>query len=163
MDDLNKTAAEVIGLLKERHTMVAFAESCTGGLIAQTVTGIPGASEVFPGGIVSYANTAKMELLHVSPDTLRNYGAVSEECASEMVAGAANAFHADCAVSVTGIAGPGGGTPEKPVGTVCIGVKCFEKTLIRKYLFSGTREEIRMQTAATGLDTLRRMLLGETL
>ena len=156
-------AEEVILLLKERSAALALAESCTGGLIAKLMTDVPGSSEVFFGGVVSYANSAKQHLLGVSADTLEKHGAVSAECASEMLRGVAEQFGVPCAISVTGIAGPDGGTPEKPVGLVFIGVKCFDQVLVKEYRFRGSRAQVRERTAAVALNTLRRMLLGELL
>ena len=107
-------------LLKKKNLTVSTAESCTGGSIAARLTSIAGSSEYFNGGIVAYSNEVKMNLLHVSPETLEAYGAVSEQTVIEMVKGAMKALKTDCAVATSGIAGPGGGTPEKPVGTVWI-------------------------------------------
>ena len=107
-------------LLKKKNLTVSTAESCTGGSIAARLTSIAGSSEYFNGGIVAYSNEVKMNLLHVSPETLETYGAVSEQTVTEMVKGAMKAMKTDCAVATSGIAGPGGGTPEKPVGTVWI-------------------------------------------
>jgi len=162
-DSSHTVAEEIILLLKERSCALALAESCTGGLIAKLLTDVPGASEVFPGGVVSYANQAKRELLGVSAETLEKFGAVSAECAAEMLRGAAERFHTDCAIAVTGIAGPDGGTPEKPVGLVYIGVRCFDQILVREHRFRGSRSQVRERTAAVALNTLRRMLLGEKL
>ena len=162
-DSSRSVAEEVVLLMKEKSCALALAESCTGGLIAKLITDVPGSSEVFFGGVVSYANRAKQELLGVSADTLKKFGAVSAECAGEMLRGAAEKFHADCAVSVTGIAGPDGGTAEKPVGLVYIGVRCFDQVLVREYRFRGSRGQVRERTAAVALNTLRRMLLGEHL
>ena len=161
-DSARTVAEEVILLMKERRCALSLAESCTGGLIAKLMTDVPGSSDVFSGGVVSYANQAKRDLLGVSEDTLAKFGAVSAECAGEMLAGAADRFHTDCAIAVTGIAGPGGGTAEKPVGLVYIGVRCFEQTLVREYKFRGSRAQVRERTAAVALNTLRRMLRGET-
>lgn len=110
--------------LKAQKLTLATAESCTGGGIAALVTSVPGSSEYFKGGIVAYSNEAKTNLLGVRPDTLEQHGAVSRETVSEMAAGAMRAFRADCAVATSGIAGPGGGTPDKPVGTVWIAIAC---------------------------------------
>ncbi len=162
-DSSHTVAEEVILLMKERSCMLALAESCTGGLIAKLITDVPGSSEAFCGGVVSYANSAKQHLLGVSAETLKKYGAVSAECAGEMLSGAAEKFSAGCAISVTGIAGPDGGTAEKPVGLVYIGVKCFGQVLVKEYRFRGSRAQIRERTAAVALNTLRRMLLGEHL
>lgn len=112
---------EKIGeLLKSKNLSLSTAESCTGGSIAALVTSVPGSSEYFNGGIVAYSNEVKMSLLHVSAETLEKYGAVSRETVIEMVKGAMKALKTDCAVSTSGIAGPSGGTKEKPVGTVWI-------------------------------------------
>ena len=162
-DSSRTVAEEVILLMKERSCALSLAESCSGGLIAKLLTDVPGSSEAFYGGVVSYANSAKRDLLGVSEDTLKKFGAVSAECAGEMLRGAAEKFHVDCAISVTGIAGPDGGTPEKPIGLVFIGVKCFDQILVKEYRFRGSRSQVRERTAAVALNTLRRMLLGEHL
>ncbi len=162
-DGASTVAAEILHLLKERGATLALAESCTGGLISELITDMPGASAGYLGGIVSYANEVKRNLLGVSEETLRKYGAVSAECAGEMLSGVVERFRSDCAISVTGIAGPKGGTPEKPVGLVYIGVRCFEQSLVAEYHFRGSREQIRARSAATALNTLRRMLRGEKL
>jgi nicotinamide-nucleotide amidase len=132
-------------------------------LISKLLTDVSGSSAVFFGGVVSYANSAKQNLLGVSETTLKKSGAVSAECAAEMLRGAAGKFQVPCAISVTGIAGPDGGTPEKPVGLVFIGVKCFDQVLVKEYHFRGSRAQVRERTAAVALNTLRRMLLGEHL
>ena len=99
----------------------------------------------------------------MSAETLEKFGAVSAECAAEMLRGAAERFHTDCAIAVTGIAGPDGGTAEKPVGLVYIGVRCFDQVLVREHRFRGSRPQVRERTVAVALNTLRRMLLGEKL
>ena len=115
-----KLEEKVGELLKEKKLFLSTAESCTGGGIAVLITSIPGSSEYFNGGIVAYSNEIKMSLLHVSAETLEKDGAVSRETVTEMVKGAMKTLKTDCAVATSGIAGPGGGTPEKPVGTVWI-------------------------------------------
>ena len=115
-----KLEEKVGELLKAKKLSLSTAESCTGGSIAALVTSVPGSSEYFNGGIVAYSNEVKMSLLHVSAETLEKYGAVSRETVIEMVKGAMKALKTDCAVATSGIAGPGGGTAEKPVGTVWI-------------------------------------------
>lgn len=115
-----KLEEEIGELLKAKKISLSTAESCTGGGIAALVTSVPGSSEYFKGGIVAYANEVKEELLGVRPETLVAYGAVSRETVVEMAKGAMNRLKTDCAVATSGIAGPGGGTPEKPVGTVWI-------------------------------------------
>lgn len=111
---------EIGELLKAKKLSLSTAESCTGGGIAAFITSVPGSSDYFNGGIVAYSNEVKMSLLHVSADTLESYGAVSRETVTEMAKGAMKTLKTDCAVATSGIAGPGGGTPEKPVGTVWI-------------------------------------------
>lgn len=115
-------AEEINTLLKGRQLTLATAESCTGGGIAAYITSIPGSSECFKGGVVAYSNEIKTSVLHVSPETLRKYGAVSRETVAEMVKGVQDLMQTDCAIATSGIAGPGGGTPTKPVGTVWIAV-----------------------------------------
>ena len=117
-----KLEEKVGELLKAKKLSLSTAESCTGGGIAALITSVPGSSEYFNGSIVAYSNEIKMSLLHVSAETLEKYGAVSRETVTEMVKGAMKALETDCAVATSGIAGPGGGTPEKPVGTVWIAV-----------------------------------------
>ena len=115
-----KPEEEIGELLKAKNLSLSTAESCTGGGIAALITSVPGSSEYFNGGIVAYSNEIKKDLLHVSAETLAEYGAVSRETVIEMVKGAMKTLKTDCAVATSGIAGPGGGTPEKPVGTVWI-------------------------------------------
>ncbi len=115
-----KLEEQVGELLKAKKLSLSTAESCTGGGIAALITSVPGSSEYFNGGIVAYSNEVKKDLLHVSAETLAKHGAVSRETVVEMVKGAMNTLKTDCAVATSGIAGPGGGTPEKPVGTVWI-------------------------------------------
>jgi PncC family amidohydrolase len=119
-------------LLKAQQLTLATAESCSGGGVAAAITAIPGSSAYFKGGIVAYANEVKTELLHVSPETLERYGAVSEETVIEMVRGAMNTLHTDCAVSTSGVAGPDGGTAEKPVGTIWMAVAYRDKIVTFK-------------------------------
>ncbi len=122
MDCIDKTAADVVKLLLEKHLTFSAAESCTGGLVSAAITSVSGSSEVYNEGICTYANSAKMKYLGVKEETLRKFGAVSENTAYEMATGMRKAANADIAVSVTGIAGPTGGTKEKPVGTVYGGI-----------------------------------------
>lgn len=137
---------------------IATAESCTGGLVGGAITAVPGASDFFIGGVISYANSAKRALLGVSEETLSRHGAVSAECAAEMAAGACNALNADFAVSTTGIAGPGGATPDKPVGLVYIAAaKRGREATVKRNLFSGNRDEVR----AAAVETALTMLLSE--
>ena len=151
---------ELVGMrLREQGRTLAVAESCTGGLICHRITNISGSSDYFLGGVVTYGNQAKMDLLRVPGHTLAEQGAVSAETASAMALGVRVAFHSDYALSVTGIAGPTGGTPEKPVGTVFMGLATPEEVTTRHLKFSGDREMIKTLTAQTALDWLRRELV----
>ncbi len=149
--------AELVDLLKEKRLKIATAESCTGGLIAERITSVPGASAVFDCGIIAYSNEMKKCLLGVKTETLMEFGAVSEQTASEMATGVRRISGADIAVSVTGIAGPDGGSPDKPVGTVCIAVSILHRTLSKRFLFNGDRESVREQTAHSALEMVARI------
>jgi len=155
------TMEAVVGqALEKRGWKLGLAESCTGGLVSHRITAIPGSSAYFIGGVEAYANSAKMNLLGVSRDTLKAHGAVSEECAGEMAAGALRAFGADVAVSTTGIAGPGGGTPEKPVGYVCFGLATADGVVTRTHQLWGTRDWVKLLASQVALDMVRRTTLG---
>jgi nicotinamide-nucleotide amidase len=150
----------VAELLSGRH--IATAESCSAGLLAARLTERPGSSDYVSGGVVAYANEAKIGLLGVEPSLIERYGAVSEEVAEAMADGALVRFEADTAVSVTGIAGPGGGTAEKPVGTVCWCVRLGEgRSLSRTLLLPGDRADIRDRSTTVAMHLLRRVLSGE--
>ena len=148
----------VIGLLKRRQMTLTTAESCTGGLLAGTLINVPGASDIYNEGYITYANESKHKILGVKNKTLKNDGAVSEACAKEMAKGAAKAAGARAAVAVTGIAGPGGGTEEKPVGLVYIACCIDEKVWVERYQMSGDRQKIRNITVKRALDMLRRCI-----
>ncbi len=153
--DLETLAREVGHALKQHGLMLVTAESCTGGWVAQVVTSVAGSSEWFDRGLITYTNVSKRELLGVKTATLARFGAVSEQAARDMVEGALKHSHAQVALVVTGIAGPSGGTPEKPVGTVCFawaGKKRETKTAKRR--FDGDRETVRRQSVATALQGL---------
>ena len=149
------------GLLKERGLNLATAESCTGGLVADRLTNVPGSSDYFRGGVVAYAYEAKVSLLDVSWDTLRAYGAVSKETVIEMARGARVALGADIAVSVSGIAGPGGGMPDKPVGTTWIGLSTTEGDWARKFVWDGDRLQNKALSADAALQFVIDFLAGE--
>jgi nicotinamide-nucleotide amidase len=152
---------ETIGkTLKERGMTIGVAESCTGGFLASLFTSLAGASEYFYGGIVSYDNSVKMNILGVSKEVLDTYGAVSQECAEQMAAGAKKALGTDYAIATTGIAGPGGGTPEKPVGTVWIAVATPDGVISKKFAFNSTRRNINIERfAANALNMMRLQLI----
>lgn len=149
-----KIEEKVVALLKERGFWVTTAESCTGGLIAAALVDVPGCSEVLGEGYITYSDAAKRKLLGVERETLERYGAVSRQVAKQMAQGAARAAGAQAAVAVTGIAGPGGGTPNKPVGLVYIGSFVDGNVQVTEHHFNGTRTEIRMQTVAAALQQL---------
>ncbi len=137
--------------LGAKQQLLATAESCSGGLIAHRLTNTPGSSSYFQGGVVSYSNAAKVKLLGVKQESLDQYGAVSEVVAREMAEGALKRFEADWAVACTGIAGPDGGTPQKPVGLVYIGVAGLAGTNVERCQFEGDRMSIKQQTADRAL------------
>lgn len=145
---------KAVGLLAAKKLTVTTAESCTGGLIAGTLVNVAGASDVLNEGYVTYSNEAKERLVNVRHETLEKYGAVSEQTAREMAEGAATAADADAALSATGIAGPGGGTKEKPVGLVYIGCYLKGKTTVKECRFEGNRMENRLHTVETALSML---------
>ena len=148
-------AEKLVTLAREKNITFGTAESCTGGLISAAITDISGASAVFWGGIVSYDNRVKEHLLGVEHETLVTLGAVSAKTAEQMAVGAVRALSVDFAVSVTGIAGPGGGTPEKPVGLVYIAVASTKGVItVKENHFKGEREEVRRQTVETALSML---------
>lgn len=149
---------EVAELLEQKKLHVTTAESCTGGLIAGTLVNVPGISAWFGEGYVTYSNEAKEKLLGVSHETLSTCGAVSAETAGEMAKGAARAAGTDAAVSVTGIAGPDGGTEEKPVGLVYMGCFCKGKICVEKHVFVGDRAQVRAQSVQAALMLLKSML-----
>ena len=149
---LEALAAEVGALLLRNGLKLATAESCTGGWVAQCLTAIVGSSDWFERGFVTYSNAAKNEMLGVAYDVLNAQGAVSEATAAAMAAGALRSSHADWALSITGIAGPGGGLPDKPIGTVCFAWVGPDKTLVTQTChFSGAREAVRAQSVAHAL------------
>ena len=152
---------ELVGRqLKAGGLTLALAESCTGGLIGHRITSVAGSSDYFLGGVVSYSNEAKVALLGVREEGLVQHGAVSRETARDMALGAQGAFGADLGLAVTGIAGPSGGSPEKPVGTVYIALAMLEEVEVWHFLFHGNREAIKILSAETALDRLRRKLKG---
>ncbi len=162
MDDdvLLKLSAALGQALQQRGWTLALAESCTGGMAAQFVTAIPGSSAWFDASFVTYSNRAKIDMLAVNPHTLEQYGAVSEETALEMATGALNRSHADIAAAITGIAGPDGGSAEKPIGMVCFAwVTADGLKLCSTYRFSGDRETVRKESVKTVFERLMSLTL----
>ena len=146
--------SQVHDLLLRAGLRLATAESCTGGLVGHRITNIPGSSDYFQGGIISYSNDAKMRLLGVSRETLERHGAVSRETVLEMARGVQAALGSDIGLSISGIAGPGGGSPEKPTGTVWIGLSAPGQEIARHYLFQGDRLAVKEQSAEAAMRLL---------
>lgn len=157
---MNKLVDKLSILLKEKGKMLCTAESCTGGLIAKLMTDRAGSSSVFERGFVTYSNDSKRELLEVAAETLKAHGAVSKPTALEMAKGALSRSNADIAVSCTGVAGPGGGSDEKPVGLVYIGWADKDGAESKEYHFAGSRENIRQETAKAALSLALERLNG---
>ncbi len=156
------TLEQIVGdLLRKKGKTLATAESCTGGMVAHLITSVPGASDYFKGSVVSYANEVKEKVLGVRPATLREHGAVSRETVEEMAAGVKKVINTDYAIAISGIAGPTGGTPEKPVGTVWIAVATPAKIITEKFVFGFTRSENIERASYTSLNLLRKALLDE--
>jgi PncC family amidohydrolase len=162
-EHIEKLAEEVLDLYRKAGKKIATAESCTGGLIGAALTNIAGSSDVYLGGIISYSNDAKIGLLGVDPEVLKEHGAVSEDTAAYMAMGALEYIEADVSVAVTGVAGPGGGSDEKPVGTVWFGLGALEgeediNIHTGMYQFDGDRNAVRMGTVETALNMLKEFL-----
>jgi len=144
-------ATEVLDKLRKSGLTIAVAESCTGGRICDKLTNVPGSSDIFRGGVVTYSNDSKMNLLGVSHITIKEHGSVSSQCAVEMVGGVVRLFNADVGLAVTGIAGPGGATETKPVGLVYIALSYKEERIFFKMELEGDRESVKMQAANEAL------------
>lgn len=152
LEDSGDTLEVTVGqLLRYHHLTLAAAESCTGGLFLHRLTNIPGSSDYILGGIVAYSNHAKIDLLHVHPQTLETYGAVSAETAAEMAHGARVAVGSRIGIGITGIAGPGGGTAEKPVGLTFIAFESDDAVFVRQFIWTGSREENKEASASAAL------------
>ncbi len=148
----------LIKLLTKKKLKISFAESCTGGLLASSITSFNGASKIFDLGLVTYSNQSKIKVLKVNKDIIRKYGSVSHECCLAMVKNLSKISRASINISITGIAGPKGGTKQKPVGLVYIGIKKGNKTLINKYLFKRKkRSSIQKATVKKALDLVLRV------
>ena len=151
---MNRVAENLVELLKARGLVCATAESCTGGGVGSAITGVPGSSAVFAGGVISYSNEVKRDVLGVSAESLDKYGAVSPQVAAQMADGVRRLLKADLAVSLTGIAGPDGGSDEKPVGLVWFGLSTPSGTRTEKCLFRGDRAQVRAQAVVHALGML---------
>ncbi|HJB06538.1 MAG TPA: competence/damage-inducible protein A [Candidatus Enterocloster faecavium] len=151
--------AALVKLLTEKKLTISTAESCTGGMVSARLVNVPGASQVFMQGMATYSNEAKMRLLGVRQETLKEYGAVSAQTAREMAAGGAKAARTDVCVSITGLAGPGGGSPQKPVGLVFMACCLKGQVKAERWQFKGNREKIREQSVMKALDLVRRCVL----
>ncbi|MDA2933013.1 nicotinamide-nucleotide amidohydrolase family protein [Acidobacteria bacterium AH-259-D05] len=159
--DREEDLEEVVGrILREREKSLATAESCTGGLIGKMITDVPGSSDYYRGGVVGYSNNLKVDFMGVNETTLERFGAVSQQVAHQMAVGIRESTAADFGLSVTGVAGPQGGTSEKPVGRVFVGLSSKEETRVRQEQFPGTRQAIRIRASRFALDWLRRTLIS---
>ncbi len=160
----NQNTLEIVvgKLLNKKNVQLAVAESCTGGLVSHKITKVPGSSDYYLGGVTSYANSMKTDFLNIDNDLLQKHGAVSQEIAGAMAMSIIAKTGADLGLSITGIAGPGGGTEDKPVGTVFIGLASAEHFHVHHFQFEGSREQIQEITSATGLDLIRRYLLNHS-
>ncbi|UCF85011.1 MAG: competence/damage-inducible protein A [Desulfobacteraceae bacterium] len=158
----NQSMEEVVGyLLLKKNLTISIAESCTGGLIGHRLTGVPGSSKYFKGGAIVYSNESKTDFLRVDPRTLKTQGAVSRRTAEEMACGVMEQVKTNLGLAVTGIAGPDGGTRQKPVGTVCVGLAAGDKCFSREYRFWGNREHVKLNSTMMALDWVRRYLNGD--
>lgn len=163
MDDLVALAEKIGDKLKQQGKMFATAESCTGGWVGQVVTSVPGSSHWFDRGFITYTNNSKRELLGVSTDVLARFGAVSEQTARAMAEGALDRSNAQVSLAITGIAGPGGGTPDKPVGTVCFAWAGENReTRCERHRFDGDRQAVRRQAVGQALTGLLEFITADT-
>ena len=153
LNNLENLSTELGALLQKKNMFFTSAESCTGGLLSQSIVSVPGSSGWFSCSFVTYSNISKHKILGVSKDSLKRFGAVSEEVVTEMVDGAVSESRADLGVAISGIAGPGGGSLDRPVGTVCIAWKLKDKQAVRStFLFEGNRNEVRYATVVKSLE-----------
>jgi nicotinamide-nucleotide amidase len=155
---MHNPAEEIIKIMRERKLMLGAVESATGGLISHLITNVPGSSDVFQGSVTSYSNEIKIKIVGVKEATIKKYGAVSSQVAEEMAAGGRKVLGVDICVADTGIAGPTGATPGKPVGLFFLGLATKDSTFSQKHLFTGTREENKQQAALAALMWVREYL-----
>jgi nicotinamide-nucleotide amidase len=162
IEDDKRSLEDCLGeILREKKLKIAVAESCTGGLISHRLTNIPGSSDYYDRGIITYSNSSKEQMLNVPKLILDSFGAVSQETAKAMAEGVRNLAHSDLGLSVTGIAGPSGGTPQKPVGLVYIGVASAGSNKVKEFRFNGSRAEIKEQTSNEALKMVLEVLNRE--
>jgi PncC family amidohydrolase len=152
------SAEAIVTIMREKKMTLGTVESATGGMISALITGVPGSSDIFQGSIITYSNEIKMKLAGVKKDSLEKYGAVSAQVAEEMAAGGRKALGVDICIADTGIAGPGGATPDKPVGLFYLGISCPGGTASRKDIFNGTRAETRKKAALAALAWVKEYL-----
>jgi nicotinamide-nucleotide amidase len=151
MQDSDRLEEKIGKLLLELGKNVSVAESCTGGLVSHRITNIAGSSKYYNGGVISYSNQSKIDVLHVSPETIQKFGAVSRQTATEMAIGVRRLFGTDLGIAVTGIAGPDGGSVEKPLGLVYVCLSDEDKIICEQFNFDGSREEIKRKSADAAL------------
>ena len=162
LKDLESLSSELGALLNKKNYFFTTAESCTGGWVGQSLTSVPGSSSWYGCGFITYSNIAKHKILEVSKDTLNNHGAVSQEVVEEMVIGALKKSRANLGVAISGIAGPGGGTLERPVGTVCLAWKLNDlPPLSITEVFDGSREEVRFKSVSKALEEAINLLKND--
>jgi len=154
--DLNKNLNDVVNLLINNGKTIAIAESCTGGFISHMITNIPGASKTFDRGFVCYSNEAKIDVINVEPEVIKKFGAVSEEVAKQLAYNVRILSNVDIGIGITGIAGPTGGTPEKPVGLVYIGISTEEDTIVEKNIFQTDRINFKAKVLERVLQLIKK-------
>ncbi len=162
IESKSKSEKRAAHLLRKKNKTISVAESCTGGLISNRLTNVPGSSSYFETGFITYSNQSKIDLLDVNASTIKEKGAVSLEVAEQMANGVRNKRNTDIGLASTGIAGPGGGTEEKPVGTVFIGISTIQKSKVKKFDFSGNRSDVKNQTSEKALLSLIELLEDQT-
>ncbi len=151
---MKKLAKKLAGLLMKNRKTLSTAESCTGGMIAKVITDVPGSSRYFMGGVVSYSNEVKIKVLRIDRALIEQHGAVSRQVAQAMARGVQRLMHTDCAIAVTGIAGPDGGTAKKPVGLVYIAVAIGKEIEVNRFIFQRDRDGNRKETTSTAIEML---------
>jgi len=151
---------QIGALLRKQGKTISVAESCTGGFISHRITNVPGSSNYYDCSVIAYSNQSKITIIHVSPETLKKFGAVSRRTAIEMAQGIKQVSRSDLGLAVTGIAGPGGGTPKKPVGLVYICLASDKSVVCEEFKFKGSRKEIKFQASEAALEMVKKHLMG---